>query len=469
MQGPGSDDVTLPETYFKLIKTLLSRLNEAVVSFSSGETQEGLTLIPVPQGAQGGAPISPTTSTNSTGDVPFNSRSSSQLYGTLHLLLCLLRSKKVKTEIDPYFTRAFSETVVNTLLNLIKSYEECSSKEKESSSGNDNGNGKIPFWPLWLSPLCVLLFELATASVSVTETVFDAAQMVGESVNLSGRKIDESEEKTDICEEKESDVTESVAEVITTNYNQINTDITGIENSQKPLQIDVVRHVEVDGKCSEENENKGENEEEKLCAAETQLIVELGGMLRAEVDRSSLLSEGSWIAIYDTISTILRGASTYTSLSPSSSPPSIPLQPFSPTTQQSSSSSSSSSSSASSSTSSASSSIIHIKEAGRSSDMIKDVKSSPTPNTSVKRAGGVGSGGGSGKNTGVERKGGEDVHSVQRRYLDPSSGQGVLLLLHALVLKQDLSHRFVMTGGMHCLITLSQFVSSFIFCCHFVF
>lgn len=430
------------------------------MSFSSGETQkEGLTLTPVPQG---GAPIGPTSSTGDAGDVPFNSRSSSQLYGTLHLLLCLLRSKKVKAEIDPYFTRAFSETVVNTLLNLIKSYEECSSKE--TSSGNDNGNGKIPFWPLWLSPLCVLLFELATASVSVTETVFDAAQMVGESVNLGGRKEDDSEEKTDIPEEKESDITESVAEVITANNDQISSDITVIENSQKPLQIDVERHDEVDGKGSEENENKGENEEEKLCAAETQLIVELGGMLRAEVDRSSLLSEGSWIAIYDTISTILRGASTSTFLSPPSPPA---LQPFSPTMQQHSSSSSSASASASSSSCSASSSNPHIKEAGKSSDMIKDVKTSPTLSTSSKKGGG--GGGGSGKSPGVERKVEENGHSVQRRYLDPSSGQGVLLLLHALVLKQDLSHRFVMTGGMCCLITTSKFVASFLFCCHFVF
>ena len=172
-------------------------------------------------------------------------------------------------------------------------------------------------------------------------------------------------------------------------------------------------------------------------------------MLRAEVDRSSLLSEGSWIAIYDTISTILRGASTSASLSPtSSSPP--PLQPFSPTMQYSSSSSSSASASASSSSSSsASSSNLHIKEAGRSSDIIKDVKSSPTLSTSSKRGGG---GGGSGKSPGVERKKREDEHPVQRRYLDPSSGQGVLLLLHALVLKQDLSHRFVMTGGSYYLI-----------------
>jgi hypothetical protein len=387
-------------------------LNEAVLSFSSegGAQTQGLTVVHVPQGG------APTVSTTPSGDVPFNSRSSSQLYGTLHLLLCLLRSKKVKTEIDPYFTRSFSESLVDTLLKLLKSYEECSAREASSDLLE---HGKIPFWPMWLSPLCVLLFELATASVSVTETVLDAAQTVDESVNLSGRKKDESEEKTEtnIAEEKECEVTDSVNDNIIERNDHVSTSDTGVEDYKLPLKI------EVEEKSAEESESKGENDDEKLGDAETKLILELGSTLRAEVDRSSLLSEGSWTAIYDTISVILRGASTASITSP------LPL-PLSPTMPQSSSSSSSSSSSPS-------------KDAARHSDTSKDIKSSTTPSGSAVTGGGSASGAGEGKAGGRR----EDGRPLQKRYLDPSSGQGVLLLLHALVLKQNLSHRFVMTGG----------------------
>ena len=402
-------------------------MNEAVLSFSSegGTQKQGLTVVHVPQGG------APTVSTTPSGDVPFNSRSSSQLYGTLHLLLCLLRSKKVKSEIDPYFTRSFSETLVETLLKLIKSYEEYSAREPSSDILE---HGKIPFWPMWLSPLCVLLFELATASVSVTDTVFDAAQTVEESVNLSERKKDDSEEKTEtnIAEEKECEVTDSVNDNIIERIDHVSNTDTGVEVSKLPLKIIV------EEKSAEESEGKGENEEEKLGAAETKLILELGSTLRAEVDRSSLLSEGSWTAIYDTISVILRGASTASITSPLPLP--FPL-PLSPTMPQSSSSSSSSSSSPS-------------KDALRHSDVSKDIKFSSAPSGSAVTGGvsGSGAGGGTvggGLGAGVGSGGGvrEEGRPLQRRYLDPSSGQGVLLLLHALVLKQDLSHRFVMTGG----------------------
>jgi hypothetical protein len=223
-------------------------LNEAVLSFSTegGTQKQGLTVVHVPQGG------APTVSTTPSGDVPFNSRSSSQLYGTLHLLLCLLRSKKVKTEIDPYFTRSFSESLVETLLKLIKSYEECSAREASSDLREQS---KIPFWPLWLSPLCVLLFELATASVSVTETVFDAAQVVEESVNLSGRKKDDSEEKTEtnISEEKECEVADNVNENAMERSGHGSAGETGVEVKQ-PLKI------EVEDKSVEERESKGGNE-----------------------------------------------------------------------------------------------------------------------------------------------------------------------------------------------------------------
>lgn len=323
----------------------------------------------------------------------------------------------MKAEIDPYFTRSFSESLVETLLKLIKSYEECSAREASSDLLE---HGKIPFWPMWLSPLCVLLFELATASVSVTETVFDAAQTVDESVNLSRRKKDDSEEKTEtnIAEEKECEVTDSVSDNIIERNDHVSSSDTGVEDNKLPLKI------EVEEKSAEESESKGENDDEKLGDAETKLILELGSTLRAEVDRSSLLSEGSWTAIYDTISVILRGASTASIVSP------LPL-PLSPTIPQSLSSSSSSSSSSPS------------KDAARHSDTSKDIKSSSTPSGSVGTGGASWAGAGEGKAGG----GREDGRPLQKRYLDPSSGQGVLLLLHALVLKQDLSHRFVMTGG----------------------
>jgi hypothetical protein len=96
----------------------------------------------------------------------------------------------------------------------------------------------------------------------------------------------------------------------------------------------------------------------------------------------------------------------------------------------------------------------------RNSDTSKDVKSSSTASGSVGTGVSASSAGG-----GTAGGGKEDGRPLQKRYLDPSSGQGVLLLLHALVLKQDLSHRFVMTGGTSplllfsflCLLCLSLF------------
>jgi hypothetical protein len=48
------------------------------------------------------------------------------LYGTLHLLLCLLRNERVRSEIEPFFTRGFAISLVDNLLDLLNTYRKAS-------------------------------------------------------------------------------------------------------------------------------------------------------------------------------------------------------------------------------------------------------------------------------------------------------------------------------------------------------
>jgi hypothetical protein len=268
----------------------------------------------------------------------------------------------VKSEIDPYFSRTFAESLVRTLLNLIKSYEEYSAENVLADSD------VTTFWPQWMSPLCVLLYELLTASLSVTEIVMASVKSTEtKSVNLESEKKDDSEEKTEtlIAEEKECDVGESNNE------------------------------VQKEGEKEEEKEDEKEDEKdlEKEEVDEAVLSLELGGILRDEVEKSSLLSEGSWVVIFETISRILHASFTHTHTTRSH-----------PENEESDESD---------------------DPAGALKDISdKDVKSENGTLLGPKKT------------------------PARARYLDPSSSQGVLLLLHTLVSKQNLSVKFVLSGGM---------------------
>lgn len=275
----------------------------------------------------------------------------------------------MKSEIDPYFSRTFAESLVRTLLNLIKSYEECSAENILTDSD------VTVFWPQWISPLCVLLYELVTASLSVTEIVMASVKSTEtKSVDSDiATKKDDSEEKTEtlIAEEKECDMNESSKE------------------AQK----------EKEKEAEKEDEKNPEKEE----VDEAVLSLELGGILRDEVERSSLLSEGSWVIIFDTISRILHASS---------------IQP-----------------------SSTSARLNHESiETDDSQALLVD-----TPHKDLKSENGT---------LGPKK--------TPAQYLDPSSSQGVLLLLHTLISKQNLSVKFVTSGGLY-YITFSFLSSPLLF------
>ena len=339
------ESAALCETYFALVQTLLNRVDQAVLSFAP----------------QGGSPV-PQGGPNQTPDSHPSGKFSSQLYGTLHLLLCLLRNKKVKTEIDPYFSRTFAESLVRTLLNLIKSYEECSAQNVLSDSD------VTAFWPQWISPLCVLLYELVTASLSLTEIVMSSVKTTEtKSVNSEMEKKDDSEEKTEtlIAEEKESEVSESSNDV----------------QEEK-------KEGKEEGK-EEEKEKEEEKDLEKEEVDEAVLSLELGGILRDEVEKSSLLSEGSWVIIFETISRILHTSSIHTNTTRS--------HPVS----------------------------------GDTEDTLDTLTNTP------------------GKDLNPDNGTFLGPKKTPARYLDPSSSQGVLLLLHTLISKQNLSEKFVLSGGLY--------------------
>jgi hypothetical protein len=271
----------------------------------------------------------------------------------------------VKSEIDPYFSRTFAESLVRTLLNLIKSYEECPAENVLPDSD------VTAFWPQWISPLCVLLYELVTASLSVTEIVMASVKgKETKSVNSENEKKDDSEEKTEtlIAEEKECDVTESNNEV------------------QK------VGEKEDEKEKEEEDEKDHETEE----VDEAVLSLELGGLLKEEVEKSSLLSEGSWVVIFETISRILHASSIHTNSTQSN-----PENEESEDTEG----------------------TVEVEALKGKQD--KELKSENGTFVGATKA------------------------TIPVRYLDPSSSQGVLLLLHTLISKQNLSVKFVLSGGMY--------------------
>jgi hypothetical protein len=269
----------------------------------------------------------------------------------------------VKSEIDPYFSRTFAESLVRTLLNLIKSYEECPAENILPDSD------VTAFWPQWISPLCVLLYELVTASLSVTEIVMASVKgKETKSVNSENEKKDDSEEKTEtlIAEEKECDVTESNNEV----------QKEGEKEDEKEKEVE-------DGKDLETEE-----------VDEAVLSLELGGILKDEVEKSSLLSEGSWVVIFETISRILHASSIHTN-----STQSHPENEESEDTEG---------------------TVEALKG-------MQDKEMKSENGTFV----------------------GATKTTTLVRYLDPSSSQGVLLLLHTLISKQNLSVKFVLSGGMN--------------------
>ena len=240
----------LPSTYLKLINTLLDRVSDSMLAFDTNGEENATS-----------------TSTSSPA-------TSSQLYGTLHLLLCLIRNKKVKAEIDPYFSRKFAESIVSTLLGLIRSYG-----ESTIGGGQDleKTQTRLEFWPVWISPLCVLLFELVTASMNVSETVTAPVSDTESKSPDQSAALDNSEEKSEtlLSEEKES---EEVRE-----RDNIQTERENIEEGSNTPDVD----VDVD---------------------DSELSLELGRLVREEVEKSSLLSDATWELIFNAISGILRGS-----------------------------------------------------------------------------------------------------------------------------------------------------------------
>ena len=288
---------------------------------------------------------------------------SNQLYGTLHLLLCLLRNKKIRNNIDIYFTRLFAKKFVDTLLDLIKSYM-LSLKNTNLENSNDNKNYKDKAdkkkrvkkdeinlnkenlklsWPNWISPFCVLLYELIISPIGLSEMKEMLVEVEKNNNEKNSEKekeieneqkrrteddeknknnhrknnflIDDSdEEKTENhVEEEKEDVKDFQAE----NY-EIN-DI--IENKQinkdKDERKQKVNEDENNGEDYKISKKSSEKGSEKDNLNEAELSLEFGNLLNTEVNRSSLLPEYSWRLIFETVFLIMKSSSTFCTLSSS--------------------------------------------------------------------------------------------------------------------------------------------------------
>ena len=265
---PGELTRQLPSVYLKLINTLLDRVSDSMLAFANTDTEE------TPSSAGSTSTSRPATS--------------SQLYGTLHLLLCLIRNKKVKAEIDPFFSRKFAESIVSVLLGLISSYGESERDGESAQKGVHSDLEKAQFWPVWISPLCVLLFELVTASMNVSETVTAAVSGTETKSQDQSSALDNSEEKSEtlLSEEKECDEVRERGNVQLEREN--------MEEGSNEHDGGVDADVDVD---------------------ESELSLELGRLVREEVEKSSLLSDATWELIFNAISGILGGSVSLTDCS----------------------------------------------------------------------------------------------------------------------------------------------------------
>ena len=366
---------------------------------------------------------------------------SNQLYSTLHLLLCLIKNKKIKQNIDTYFTRSFAKTFVETLLDLIKSFVISLKKDKKRYSQNKQNNTKEKkkdgtnkkeedlrlFWPTWLSPFCVLLYELIIAPIGLSEmqTLLSEVESVkNKKINQNGdgrqnnnidsgnngdylennrnkgkHKIDDSdEEKTENCiEEEKEDETEL----------QLDSEINGGEGRQKDERGK-------GGNDSEENSGTASKNSEKCSGkdssveslSESELALELGTLLSVEVNRSSLLTELSWESIYESVFSILKSASLFNTLSDSNDENVFARRKESTFYNDEN----------------------ENENQNQSSDQKKYLKEEKSTKLKSKL-----------------KSPSKELPEI--RYLDPSSNQGVLLLVHTLLSKRKLSTRFVASGG----------------------
>ena len=296
--------------YIDLIKTLIDRITLASDSYLMQGTVHG--SFP---GLQ-----------HKRTDKFSQSKLSNQLYSSLHLLLCLIKNKKIKQNIDTYFTRSFAKTLVETLLDLIKSYVISLKKDRRSPYSQSNQNDKKViekdgtnnkeedlrlFWPTWLSPFCVLLYELIIAPIGISEMQtmlleievekqeklnqnnHDKQQnrnndsgrnggIIDNNWNKNKHQIDDSdEEKTENCieEEKEDE----------TVFQSENNDGVG---KQKDEIGKGYNNLDEDSAKGSKSSERGSGKDFSIdSSSEAELALELGTLLSAEVNRSSLLPE----------------------------------------------------------------------------------------------------------------------------------------------------------------------------------
>ena len=402
--------------YIDLIKTLIDRITLASDSYLMQGTVHG--SFP---GLQ-----------HKRTDKFSQSKLSNQLYSSLHLLLCLIKNKKIKQNIDTYFTRSFAKTLVETLLDLTKSYVISLKKDRRSPYSQSNQNDKKViekdgrnnkeedlrlFWPTWLSPFCVLLYELIIAPIGISEMQTMLLEIEVEkqeklnqnnhdkqqnSNNDSGRnggiidnnwnknkhQIDDSdEEKTENCieEEKEDE----------TVFQSENNDGVG---KQKDEIGKGYNNLDEDSAKGSKSSERGSGKDFSIdSSSEAELALELGTLLSAEVNRSSLLPELSWQLIYETVFSILKSASLFSTISDSNDENVFLRRKKSTVCTEE-----------------------YESESQNQIDSLKDEKSTKS----------------------------KSPHELPEiRYLDPSSNQGVLLLVHTLLSKRNLSARFVASSG----------------------
>ena len=366
---------------------------------------------------------------------------SNQLYSTLHLLLCLIKNKKIKQNIDTYFTRSFAKTFVETLLDLIKSFvislkkdrnrhsqnKQNDTKEKKKDETNKKEDDLRLFWPTWLSPFCVLLYELIIAPIGLSEMqslLAEIENVKNKKLNQNGdgrqnnnidscnngnspennrnkckQKIDDSdEEKTENCIEEEK---EGETEL------QLDSEVTGREGWQKDEQGKGGNNLEENSGTASKNSERCSGKDSSIeSLSESELALELGTLLSAEVNRSSLLTELSWESIYESVFSILKSATLFNTLSDSNDE-----NVFSRRKE---------------------SIFCNNENENQNQNQNSDQKKYSKEEKSTKLKSKLKS---------------PSYELPEIRYLDPSSNQGVLLLIHTLVSKRKLSSKFVASSG----------------------
>ena len=401
--------------YIDLIKTLIDRITLASDSYLMQGTVHG--SFP---GLQ-----------HKRTDKFSQSKLSNQLYSTLHLLLCLIKNKKIKQHIDTYFTRSFAKTLVETLLDLIKSYVISLKKDRRSPYSQSNQNDKKViekdgtnnkeedlrlFWPTWLSPFCVLLYELIIAPIGISEMQtmlleievekqeklnqnnHDKQQNRNDDSGRNGGIIDNWNKNKHQIDDSDEEKTENCIEEEKENETVFQSENNDGEGKQKDEIGKGYNNLDEESAKGSKSSERGSGKDFSIdSSSEAELALELGTLLSAEVNRSSLLPELSWQLIYETVFSILKSASLFSTISDSNDENVFSRRKKSTVCTEE-----------------------YESESQNQIDSLKDEKSTKS----------------------------KSPHELPEiRYLDPSSNQGVLLLVHTLLSKRNLSARFVASSG----------------------